>query len=35
MRRDFWNWAFVGLFVAALAAFGYGASTAYATSRQP
>lgn len=31
MRRDFWNWAFV----AALAAFGYGASTAYATSRQP
>jgi hypothetical protein len=34
MRRDLWNWAFVGLSVAALAAFGYSANTAYAASRE-
>lgn len=34
MTRKLSDWAFVGLFVAALAAFTYGASTAYAASRE-
>jgi hypothetical protein len=34
MKRDLSKWVVVGLFVTALTAFGYGASTAYAASRE-
>lgn len=34
MKRKLSDWAFVGLFVAALVALCYGASTAYAASRE-